>query len=58
MTNLTKQAVKASFLKLLDVQPLNKISVRSITDDCGLNRNSFYCHRLRDRPVGAYSCTG
>ena len=50
MTNLTKQAIKASFLKLLDEQPLNKISVRSITADCGLNRNSFYYH-FQDIPA-------
>lgn len=50
MTNLTKQAIKASFLKLLNEQPLNKISVRSITADCGLNRNSFYYH-FQDIPA-------
>ena len=44
MTNFTKQAIKASFLKLLNQQPLNKISVRDIVEDCGINRNSFYYH--------------
>lgn len=44
MPNFTKQAIKASFLKLLNQQPLNKISVRSIVEDCGINRNSFYYH--------------
>ena len=28
MANFTKQAIKASFLKLLNQQPLNKISVK------------------------------
>ena len=32
MANFTKQAIKASFLKLLNQQPLNKISVRDIVD--------------------------
>ena len=49
MANFTKQAIKASFLKLLNQQPLNKISVRDIVEDCGINRNSFYYH-FRDIP--------
>ena len=44
MSNFTKNAIKASFVKLLNEQPLNKISVRSIVEDCGINRNSFYYH--------------
>lgn len=44
MPNFTKQAIKASFMKLLNEQPLSKISVRSIVEDCGINRNSFYYH--------------
>ena len=44
LANFTKQAIKASFIKLLNEQPLNKISVRSIVEDCGINRNSFYYH--------------
>ena len=49
MANFTKQAIKTSFIKLLNEQPLNKISVRSIVEDCGINRNSFYYH-FRDIP--------
>lgn len=49
MANFTKQAIKTSFIKLLNEQPLNKISVRSIVEDCGINRNSFYYH-YRDIP--------
>lgn len=44
MANFTKQAIKSSFMKLLNQQPLNKISVRDIVEDCGINRNSFYYH--------------
>ena len=44
MANFTKQAIKASFMKLLNERPLNKISVRDIVEDCGINRNSFYYH--------------
>lgn len=44
MPNFTKQAIKASFMKLLNEQPLGKITVRAIVEDCGINRNSFYYH--------------
>lgn len=44
MVNFTKQAIKSSFMKLLNQQPLSKISVRDIVEDCGINRNSFYYH--------------
>lgn len=44
MPNFTRQAIKASFIKLLNEQPLNKISVRNIVEECGINRNSFYYH--------------
>ena len=44
MSELTKNAIKASFLKLLNERPLNKITVKDIVTDCGINRNSFYYH--------------
>ena len=44
MPNFTKQAIKTSFIKVLGEMPLSKISVRSIVEDCGINRNSFYYH--------------
>ena len=50
MSGLTKKAIKDSFLKLLNQQPLSKISVRSIVEDCGINRNSFYYH-YKDIPA-------
>ena len=36
--------IRASFLKLLSERPLHKITVKDITDNCGINRNSFYYH--------------
>ena len=39
-----------SFLRLLDERPLNKISVKDIVDDCGINRNTFYYH-FADMPA-------
>ena len=50
MPNFTKQAIKSAFMKLLNEQPLNKISVRSIVEECGINRNSFYYH-FQDLPA-------
>lgn len=44
MAIFTKNAIRTSFMKLLDERPLSKITVRDITDDCGINRNSFYYH--------------
>lgn len=44
MPNFTKNAIVTSFLKLLDERPLNKITVKDIVEDCGINRNSFYYH--------------
>lgn len=44
MTTLTKDAIKNSLMKLLNRKPLNKITVKEIVEDCGINRNSFYYH--------------
>lgn len=44
MPNFTKQAIKASFIRLLGQRPLSQISVRMICEECGINRNSFYYH--------------
>ena len=41
MTTLTKDAIKQSFMKLLNQKPLSKITVKEIVEDCGINRNSF-----------------
>lgn len=44
MPNYTKLAIKESFIKQLGERPLKQITVRSIVEDCGINRNSFYYH--------------
>ena len=48
MSELTKRAIQGSFKKLLSNQPLDKITVKNITDDCGVNRNTFYYHFLEE----------
>lgn len=40
----TKKLLTASLKKWMAQKPLNKISIRDITDDCGVNRQTFYHH--------------
>lgn len=44
MSTLTKKALITSFFKLLEAKPYKKITVSDITDDCGVNRMTFYYH--------------
>jgi len=44
MSVLTKKAIKESFVKLLEKMPIDQITIRDITDDCGISRNTFYYH--------------
>ena len=44
MANLTRSAIKASLLKLLNDRPLSQITVKDIVSACGINRNTFYYH--------------
>lgn len=42
MANFTRNAIRASFLKLLNERPLSQITVKDIVSECGVNRNTFY----------------
>lgn len=44
MSQLTKKAIRESFLRLLDRMAFDKITVKDIVEDCGVNRNTFYYH--------------
>lgn len=44
MANFTKDAIKESFLNLLEIKPYNQITVKDVVDECGINRNTFYYH--------------
>ena len=44
MSQITKRALEASLKNLLAKRPLDKITVTDITEDCGINRKSFYYH--------------
>lgn len=50
MPTFTTKAIKTAFLVLLEKQPLSKITVKNIVDECGINRNSFYYH-FQDIPT-------
>lgn len=49
MANFTKIAIQKAFIKLLNDRPINQITVRTIVEECRINRNSFYYH-FRDIP--------
>ena len=40
----TKQAMYHTLKKLITTKPINKITIKDITDTCGLNRQTFYYH--------------
>ncbi|MBR6728222.1 MAG: TetR family transcriptional regulator [Clostridia bacterium] len=44
MSSFTKKAIMEAFLRLVGKKPLDKITVRDIVDECGINRNTFYYH--------------
>ncbi len=44
MSQVTKRALEASLKKLLLEKPLHKITISDITNDCGVNRMTFYYH--------------
>ncbi len=41
---VTKKALADSLKKLMEAHPVNKITVKMITDGCGLTRHTFYNH--------------
>ena len=44
MASLTRRSIMDSFIRLLEERPVNKISVKDVVEDCGINRNTFYYH--------------
>lgn len=40
-SNFTKKAIQDAFLELLNEKPLGKITVKDISEKCGVNRNTF-----------------
>lgn len=44
MAAFTKLVIMRVFENLLSTKPLEKITVKDITDQCGISRNTFYYH--------------
>ena len=44
MSQITKNALAASLKRLLSKKELSKITVTNITEECGVNRQTFYYH--------------
>lgn len=56
MSQITKRALEASLKKLLLQKPLNKITIHDITEDCGINRMTFYYHFKDIYDLVEWSC--
>ena len=44
MASFTRKAIMRSCVRLLEERPVDKITVKDIVEDCGINRNTFYYH--------------
>ena len=44
MSQRTKREIKRAYKRLLLTQPINKITISDIADECGINRMTFYYH--------------
>ena len=56
MSQVTKRALEQSLKNLLLKKPLTKIMVGDITDDCGINRMTFYYHFKDIYDLVEWSC--
>ncbi len=56
MSEITKHALEASLKHLLLQKPLNKITISDITEDCGVNRMTFYYHFKDIYDLVEWSC--
>lgn len=42
MRNMTKMMIRDTFMRRLNEEPLSKITVRTLCEECGINHNTFY----------------
>ena len=56
MSQVTKRALEQSLKNLLLKKPLTKITVGDNTDDCGINRMTFYYHFKDIYDLVEWSC--
>ena len=58
MSQVTKRALEQSLKNLLLKKPLNKITITDITEDCGINRMTFYYHFQDIYDLVEWACYG
>ena len=44
MATSTKKALAAALKKMMEVKPIDKITVKDLVEICGVNRQTFYYH--------------
>lgn len=44
MASTTKEALGNALKKMLSVKPIDKITVKDLVEECGVNRQTFYYH--------------
>lgn len=44
MVQYTKRTIEDTFLRMMTEQSLDKITVKDLVEECGVNRNTFYYH--------------
>jgi len=44
MTQFTKRMLADALITLLEEKPLDRITIKELTENCGVNRNTFYYH--------------
>lgn len=44
MSSITKKALAQSLKKIMATKDVNKVTINDITEDCGVNRQTFYYH--------------
>ncbi len=56
MSQITKLALVQALKNLLSVKPLNKITISDITNECGINRMTFYYHFQDIYDLAEWAC--
>ncbi|AFL99930.1 MULTISPECIES: TetR/AcrR family transcriptional regulator [Desulfitobacterium] len=56
MSQTTKRALEESLKRMLLKKPINKITISDITEDCGINRMTFYYHFKDIYDLVEWSC--
>lgn len=56
MSQVTKRALEESLKRMLLKKPVNKITITDITEDCGINRMTFYYHFKDIYDLVEWSC--